>query len=34
MDMLANLATGFETAMSLSNRMDCLIGVFLGGFFF
>ncbi len=30
MDMLANLATGFETAMSLSNLMYCLIGVFLG----
>lgn len=28
--MLANLATGFETAMSLSNLMYCLIGVFLG----
>jgi putative tricarboxylic transport membrane protein len=30
MDMLANLATGFETAMTLSNLMYCLIGVFLG----
>ena len=30
MDMLANLALGFQTAMSLSNLMYCLIGVFLG----
>jgi putative tricarboxylic transport membrane protein len=30
MDTLANLATGFETAMTLSNLMYCLIGVFLG----
>jgi TctA family transporter len=30
MEMLANLATGFETAMSLSNLMYCLVGVFLG----
>ena len=30
MDMLANLALGFQTAMSLSNLLYCLIGVFLG----
>src|SRR6187551_1012572 len=30
MDTLANLALGFETAMSLSNLIYCLIGVFLG----
>jgi TctA family transporter len=30
MDTLANLALGFETAMSLSNLLYCLIGVFLG----
>jgi putative tricarboxylic transport membrane protein len=30
MDVLANLALGFQTAMSLSNLMYCLIGVFLG----
>ena len=30
MDVLANLALGFETAMSLSNLAYCLIGVFLG----
>ena len=28
--MLANLALGFQTAMSLSNLLYCLIGVFLG----
>ena len=30
MDVLANLALGFQTAMSLSNLLYCLIGVFLG----
>src|SRR6188474_681000 len=30
MDTLANLALGFQTAMSLSNLLYCLIGVFLG----
>jgi TctA family transporter len=30
MDVLANLAVGFQTAMSLSNLLYCLIGVFLG----
>src|SRR5829696_5957218 len=30
MDVLANLALGFQTAMSLSNLIYCLIGVFLG----
>src|SRR6187455_2425044 len=30
MEMLANLTLGFQTAMSLSNLMYCLIGVFLG----
>jgi TctA family transporter len=30
MDVLANLALGFQTAMSLSNLVYCLIGVFLG----
>jgi TctA family transporter len=29
-DVLANLALGFQTAMSLSNLLYCLIGVFLG----
>ena len=28
--MLANLALGFQTAMSLSNLLYCLVGVFLG----
>jgi TctA family transporter len=30
MDVLANLALGFQTAMSLSNLLYCLVGVFLG----
>src|ERR1044071_5235050 len=30
MDVLANLALGFQTAMSLQNLLYCLIGVFLG----
>src|SRR6476469_10013053 len=30
MDVLANLLLGFQTAMSLSNLLYCLIGVFLG----
>ena len=30
MDVLANLALGFQTAMSLSNLLYCLAGVFLG----
>jgi TctA family transporter len=30
MDMLANLALGLDTALSLSNLLYCLIGVFLG----
>src|ERR1044072_9168221 len=30
MEVLANLALGFQTAMSLSNLFYCLIGVFLG----
>ncbi|MGQ0676269.1 MAG: tripartite tricarboxylate transporter permease [Rhodospirillales bacterium] len=30
MDVLANLALGFQTAMSVSNLLYCLIGVFLG----
>jgi TctA family transporter len=30
MDVLANLVLGFQTAMSLSNLLYCLIGVFLG----
>ena len=30
MDVLANLAPGFQTAMSLSNLLYCLVGVFLG----
>src|SRR4029079_17122020 len=30
MDVLASLALGFQTAMSLSNLLYCLIGVFLG----
>jgi putative tricarboxylic transport membrane protein len=30
MDVLANLALGFQTAMSLTNLLYCLIGVFLG----
>jgi putative tricarboxylic transport membrane protein len=30
MDMLANLALGLHTALSLSNLLYCLIGVFLG----
>ncbi len=30
MELFANLGMGFETALSLSNLMYCLIGVFLG----
>ena len=30
MEMLGNLALGFQTALSLSNLLYCLIGVFLG----
>src|SRR6185436_14113080 len=30
MDVLANLALGLQTAMSLSNLLYCLVGVFLG----
>ncbi len=30
MDVLANLALGFETALSLTNLAYCLLGVFLG----
>ena len=30
MDVLANLALGFETAFSLTNLAYCLLGVFLG----
>jgi putative tricarboxylic transport membrane protein len=30
MDVLANLALGFQTAMSLTNLLYCLVGVFLG----
>ncbi|HYC43079.1 MAG TPA: tripartite tricarboxylate transporter permease [Noviherbaspirillum sp.] len=30
MEILSNLALGFETALSLSNLLYCLIGVFLG----
>ena len=30
MDVFANLVLGFQTAMSLSNLLYCLIGVFLG----
>jgi putative tricarboxylic transport membrane protein len=30
MDVLANLSLGFQTAMSLSNLLYCLVGVFLG----
>ena len=30
MDVLANLAVGFETALSLTNLAYCLVGVFLG----
>ena len=30
MDVLANLALGFQTAMGLSNLLYCLVGVFLG----
>ena len=30
MDVLANLSLGFQTAMSVSNLLYCLLGVFLG----
>ena len=30
MDIFANLALGFQTAMSLANLLYCLVGVFLG----
>ena len=30
MELLANLSVGLETALTLTNLMYCLLGVFLG----